>query len=119
VSAVPAWVEAVTAALAVMGALGALIGAIGLLRLPTFFDRMHAPTLGSTGGAWLLALATALQQSFLREQLFVHALLIPIFISMTGPITTIFLVRAALFRSRRARVPGVPPSLTPGAPGEV
>lgn len=117
-SAVPTWLDAITALLVVVGALAALTGAVGLLRLPTFFHRVHAPTLGSTGGVWSFALATALQQSFLREQVFLHALLIPLLVASTAPITAVFLVRAALFRSRRAKVDGVPLSVTPPNPGE-
>ena len=96
----PLWVDAVSAALVVAGALAALVGALGLVRLRTFFQRVHAPTLGSTVGTWAIALATAIQQSFLSEKPFVHALPIPVFLALTTPITTIFLMRAAVFRSR-------------------
>jgi multicomponent K+:H+ antiporter subunit G len=107
----PLWVDVVTAVLVVVGALLALVGSIGLLRLRSFFQRVHAPTLGTTGGTWLLTLATALQFSFVREQLFVHALLIALFIALTAPITTVFLMRAALFRERLAGK-DVPPTVT-------
>jgi multicomponent K+:H+ antiporter subunit G len=104
--------------LVVGGALAALVGAIGLVRLRSFFQRVHAPTLGATAGTWALAMATALQFSFLREQVFVHALLIPFFLVVTTPITTVFLMRAGLFRSRQAQK-DVPPSVTqPSAPPE-
>src|SRR2546430_11486075 len=46
-----------------------------------------------------------------RSSLAVHALLIAVFISVTVPITTIFLMRAALFRARRAGQ-DVPPPLS-------
>ncbi|HET7753702.1 MAG TPA: monovalent cation/H(+) antiporter subunit G [Anaeromyxobacteraceae bacterium] len=98
----PLWVDVVTALLVVTGAFAALVGSFGLLRLRSFFQRVHAPTLGSTLGVWAVTLATALQLSFVREQVFVHALLIAVFIAVTAPVTTIFLMRAALFRSRVA-----------------
>jgi multicomponent K+:H+ antiporter subunit G len=97
---VPLWVEALTALLVVLGSVAALIGALGLLRLGSFFQRAHAPTLGATLGTWCFALATALQVSFVAGQVFVHALLIALFIALTAPITTIFLMRAAVFRER-------------------
>jgi multicomponent K+:H+ antiporter subunit G len=112
-SELPLWVDVLTALLAVAGGLAALTGAVGLLRLPTFFQRAHAPTLGSTAGSWSLALATALQQSFLKEQVFFHALLIPVFVAVTAPITAIFLIRAGLFRSRLAGVKDVPAGISP------
>ncbi|MFP2926593.1 monovalent cation/H(+) antiporter subunit G [Pyxidicoccus sp. 3LG] len=107
----PLWVDVVTAVLVVTGALLALVGSLGLLRLRSFFQRVHAPTLSTTGATWLLTVATALQFSFVREQFFVHALLIGIFIALTAPITTIFLMRAALFRVRLAGQ-DVPASVT-------
>ncbi len=112
------WLEAVTAVLVVAGGLAALTGAIGLVRLPTFFQRAHAPTLGSTFGVWAFALATAVQQSFVEEQVFVHALLIPLFVSATAPITAIFLIRAGLFRSRRAGAKDVPILAVRSEPGD-
>jgi multicomponent K+:H+ antiporter subunit G len=98
----PLWVDALTALLVVLGGLAALIGSFGVLRLGSFFQRVHAPTLGATLGTWGFALATAAQISFVRGQLFVHALLIGVFIALTSPISTIFLTRAALFRERLA-----------------
>ena len=110
-TSLPLWVDVVTAALVVMAGLLALVGSFGLLRLRSFFQRVHAPTLGSTGATWLITLATALQFSFVAGQPFVHALLIALFISLTAPITTVFIMRAALFRERIAGKP-VPPSVT-------
>jgi multicomponent K+:H+ antiporter subunit G len=105
---VPLWVDALTALLVVLGGLAALVGSLGLLRLGSFFQRAHAPTLGATLGTWSFALATAVQLSFVREQPFLHALLIPVFIALTAPITTIFLMRAAAFRERGAGSREVP-----------
>ncbi len=96
----PLWVDALTALLVVVGALGALIGSFGVLRLKCFFQRIHAPTLGATLGTWGFTLATAVQGSFERGQPYLHALLITVFIALTSPVTTIFLMRAAVFRAR-------------------
>jgi multicomponent K+:H+ antiporter subunit G len=94
------WVDAVTGLLAAFGALAALIGSFGVLRLRSFFQRVHAPTLGATLGTWGLTLATVVQASFEHGQLYVHALLIAVFMGLTGPVTTVFLMRAAVFRGR-------------------
>ncbi len=52
---VPKWVEWVVlyvgASLVALGALCDLLGALGLLRFPNFFVRMHAATVGTIGGA--------------------------------------------------------------------
>jgi multicomponent K+:H+ antiporter subunit G len=102
------WVDAVTALLLLIGAVAALIGSFGLLRLRSFFQRVHAPALGATVGVWGLTLATVLQTSFVVGQPYVHAVLIAAFVALTAPVTTVFLMRAALFRGRVRRDPDVP-----------
>jgi multicomponent K+:H+ antiporter subunit G len=104
-STIPPWMDLIAAFLVVLGGIAALVGSIGVLRLGSFFQRVHAPTLTATLGTWCFAFATVAQVSFARGQLFVHALLIPIFIALTAPVTTLFLTRAALFRERAERVP--------------
>lgn len=96
----PPWVDTLTALLVVVGALAALLGSFGVLRLKSFFQRVHAPTLGSTLGTWGFTFATAVQASFERGQPYLHALLITVFIALTAPVTTLFLMRAAVFRAR-------------------
>ena len=107
----PFWAEAIVAVLVVAGSVAALIGSFGLVRLGTFFDRIHAPTLGATLGTWGLTIATAVYFSFQGGYVYVHALLIGIFIIVSAPITTIFLMRAALFRERLAGR-DVPPTVS-------
>lgn len=102
------WVDALTAALAVIGALAALIGSFGLLRFRSFFQRVHTPTMGATVGTWAFTAATMSQVSFSAKQPYVHVLLVAILIALTAPITTVFLMRAALFRARARREPDVP-----------
>ena len=97
---VPLWAEILTALFAVVGAAFAAIGSFGLVRVPTFFRRIHAPTLGATMGVWCMSIATLIYFSVQERTLFVHAVLIALFVALTAPITTIFLMRAALFRER-------------------
>jgi multicomponent K+:H+ antiporter subunit G len=108
-SELPPVVEVLIALLALAGALAALVGSVGIVSLRSFFQRLHAPTLGSTLGTWSITLATALQLSFLRDRVFVHALLVPVFVALTRPVTTIFLMRAATFRRRVAGQEAPPP----------
>ena len=109
-TALPLWAEIITAVFAVLGAALAPIGSYGLVRLPTFFRRIHAPTLGATVGAWCLTVATIAYFSVQGFSLFLHAMLIVLFIVLTAPITTIFLMRAALFRERQKGNAEVPPA---------
>jgi multicomponent K+:H+ antiporter subunit G len=88
-----------------------LLAAVGLLRLPDFFTRMHAPALASTLGSWATTLATIIHFSFRDGTLSLHAWLVIVLLAITAPVTTVLLARAALFRSRNAGE-DVPPPLT-------
>ena len=46
----PVWAALLTALLILIGSSLALIGSLGLLRLKSFYERVHAPTLGATLG---------------------------------------------------------------------
>ena len=87
-----------TAILVLGGAALALIGSIGLLRLRTFYERVHAPTLGSTLGTGLVLIASMVLFSALEARPVLHEIVIGIFMTLTTPVTFILLVRAALHR---------------------
>ena len=95
------WAEILVAVLVLAGAALALLGSIGLLRLPTFFERAHAPALIATGGCWCVMLACLIFFSLQGDGWYLHPLLIAIFLAITVPVTTIFLMRASLFRARQ------------------
>ena len=99
--ALPIWAQIAVSVLVLAGALIALVGALGLFRLPSYYERVHSPAVIATAGCWCIVLGSVLFTSLLSGSLVGHALLIAIFIAVTVPITTIFLMRAALFRDRR------------------
>jgi multicomponent K+:H+ antiporter subunit G len=96
----PAWAALMVAILVLSGAALALIGSLGLLRLRSFYDRVHAPTLGSTLGTVLIVLASIVCFSVLRSRLSVHEVLIGLFLTSTAPVAFMLLARAALYRDR-------------------
>jgi multicomponent K+:H+ antiporter subunit G len=102
--------EAVVAVLLLASALAVLSGALGLLRLQDFFLRMHAPALAYSLGSWLVTLATIVHFTAQEGVLSLHAWLIIVLLSLTAPVTTLLLARAALFRSRHSGA-DVPPPL--------
>ncbi|MFC5521583.1 monovalent cation/H(+) antiporter subunit G [Polaromonas jejuensis] len=114
-AALPLWVEIIVAALVLAGAGLSLVGSFGLLRLPTFFQRVHAPSIIATMGCWCIMHASLLYFSLQRSGLALYTLLIAVFLAITVPVTTIFLMRAALFRARQSSK-DVPPSVSRVAP---
>jgi multicomponent K+:H+ antiporter subunit G len=96
----PEWAAWLTALLILAGAAITLTGAIGLVRLQSFYERVHAPTLGGTLGAGLILLSSMLCFSVLQSRPILHEILIAAFITLTTPVTLILLVRAALYRDR-------------------
>ncbi|MBX3478501.1 MAG: monovalent cation/H(+) antiporter subunit G [Brevundimonas sp.] len=90
---------AVSAAL-LGGASFALVGAVGASRLRTFYQRVHAPTLGASMGTFLILSGSILYFSTTRQQPVFHEILIAIFLSLTTPISLMLIVRAALARDR-------------------
>ncbi|CAM3575300.1 monovalent cation/H(+) antiporter subunit G [Polaromonas hydrogenivorans] len=107
----PMWAEISVAALVLAGAGLALLGSFGLLRLPTFFERVHAPAIIATLGCWCVMWGMVLFFSLRQGELAVFPLLIAVFIAITVPIPTIFLMRASLFRARQMGQ-DVPPSVS-------
>ena len=105
----PPWPEIIVALLLLASGVLVLVAAGGLLRLPDFFARMHAPALASTLAAWIVTFASILHFSTRGAGLSLHVWLIIIVLSITAPVTTIVLARAALFRRRRAGDPLPPP----------
>lgn len=104
-AALPAVAEIVVAVLLVASGLLVLVAALGLWRLPDFFLRMHAPALASTLAAWIVTFASIVHFSTQGQGLALHVWLIIIVLSITAPVTTIVLARAALFRRRQAGDP--------------
>lgn len=88
----------VTAVLLLGGAAITLIGSFGLLPLRTFYERVHAPTLGTTVGTTCVALASIVYFSAVGSRIALHEGLIIVFVTLTTPISLMVLVRAAVLR---------------------
>jgi multicomponent K+:H+ antiporter subunit G len=106
---IPAWAAFVVGLLVVGGALLAFIGSLGLLRMDTFYERVHPPTMGTTLGLGLVLIASMVFFSVLEARPVLHEILIGVFMTVTTPVTYMLLVRAALHRDRaEGRDPLVP-----------
>lgn len=99
---IPLWAALPAALLLVLGGALALMGGVGLLRLPDFYQRLHAPTLSNTLGCGCVLLASLLYFAVLQGGVIPHEALIALFITMTSPVTAMLLIKAAMYRERRA-----------------
>ncbi|MDQ2067308.1 monovalent cation/H(+) antiporter subunit G [Xinfangfangia sp. CPCC 101601] len=96
----PPWLMGIVALLVVLGSSLTLIGTIGLVQLRSFFDRIHAPTLGTSWGAASILIASLISWSWIEDRIFLHELVIGVFIMVTTPVTMMLLGRATLHRQR-------------------
>jgi multicomponent K+:H+ antiporter subunit G len=100
----PAWAATLVALLVLAGAAITLIGSLGMLRMKSFYERLHPPTLGSTLGMALIVMASIICFSVLRSRLSVHEVLVGVFLTVTAPVAFMLLARAALYRDRSERL---------------
>jgi len=94
----PLWASVPAIILLVGGGLLTLIGSFGLLRLRSFYDRMHGPSLGNTLGTGCVLIASMLVASATAQRPIVHEILISVFLVITSPVTAMMLMQAALYR---------------------
>ncbi|WP_020410433.1 Na+/H+ antiporter subunit G [Hahella ganghwensis] len=90
------YVELFVSILLVTGAGFVLIGSVGLIRLPDFYTRLHAPTKATTLGMGCLLIASMVLISFTKGAPSVHELLITLFLFITAPVTAHMLAKTAL-----------------------
>jgi multicomponent Na+:H+ antiporter subunit G len=83
----------VSAALLLIGSLFALVAAIGLLRLPDVYTRMHAASKAGTMGSCLMLVALAVHASDVGTMS--RALAGVVFFLLTAPVSSHLLAKAA------------------------
>jgi len=106
----------------VIGSSLALLGSLGLVRLKSFYQRLHAPTLAYSYGTLLIVLGSMAMFSLLEKRPVLHEIVIGIFMLITTPISLLMLGRAALRRDRDSKLGHdevVPPRLPRDTPRPV
>jgi multicomponent Na+:H+ antiporter subunit G len=88
------------ALLVILAAVVSLVAAIGLLRLPDLFTRMHAVSKAGTAGSGLALVAVALHSAELA--VVIKSLAAIVFIVLTTPISAHLLARAQWKRHGRS-----------------
>ncbi len=103
IAELPAWAAVIVAALLFIGASIILIGALGLLRLRTFYQRIHGPAIIVTLGAGCMLVASMVYFTVAQSRLVVHEVIIGGFILLTAPVVSMLIMRAAVYRDLRAK----------------
>lgn len=83
----------VSASLILVGATFALLAAIGIIRMPDFYTRLHVITKASTLGISFLVLAAAIE--FQGTGTTTRALLVIAFLTLTTPVSAQMIATAA------------------------
>ncbi|ANG61133.1 Na+/H+ antiporter subunit G [Marinobacterium aestuarii] len=92
----PFWFELIVSLLLLGGGTFILLGSLGLVRMPDFYTRMHAPTKATTLGMWGLLIGALLLSSWNSGVLSMNQLLIAVFLLLTTPVSTHMLAKSAL-----------------------
>ena len=87
--------DALVAVLLVLGGSFCLIGAIGLIRFPDFYMRLHGPAKATTLGVGSVLLASMVT-GWAGALVGIHQLLIALFLFVTTPVSANLMARAAL-----------------------
>ena len=106
-------VELVAAVAVFVGSFLFLAGAIGFLRLPDFYARIHAPTKAASLGIPMMAFASMLLHLGAGIDMWIEDALIILFVFLANPVSTQILVGAAVAR----KIPASPE--TTGRPTDI
>jgi multicomponent K+:H+ antiporter subunit G len=96
----PTWAAIPVCTLLLLGSAITLVGSMGLIRLKTFYGRLHAPTLGASAGTILICIASMITFAVLQNRWILHEVLIIVFVILTTPVTLMLLGQSALYRDR-------------------
>lgn len=99
----PDWAALLVSLLLILGASIILIGALGLMRLRTFYQRIHGPAITITLGAGSLLIASMLYFTVAQSRVVVHEIIITVFLLLTAPVVAMMIMRAAVYRDLRAK----------------
>lgn len=83
----------------IIGAFFTLTGAIGIIRMPDFYTRLHPVGITDSLGAPLILIGLAIKLGF--TLLTAKIILLILFLLITGPTATHTLAKAALFNNEK------------------
>ena len=89
-------IDIATLVLLVAGCFFVFLGSFSLIKLSSFFHRIHGPTKASTLGVGCILAASVLHRSIHGTGLHPRELLITVFLFLTAPVAAHLMSRAAL-----------------------
>lgn len=92
-------IEIIASLVLLTGAVFAFIAALGMVRMPDLFCRMHAATKAGAFGASLIVLAVILFMPQLR--VIIQGILIVLFFYLTAPVAAHMIARVGLLRKSK------------------
>ena len=97
--------EVLVVAMLAVGCFFTVLGAFALVKLPTFFQRLHGPTKASTLGVGCVLLTSVGYHAFTGTDPQPRELLITAFLFITAPISAHLMAKAALSLHMAERPP--------------
>ncbi|MET3589090.1 multicomponent K+:H+ antiporter subunit G [Bartonella silvatica] len=88
----------VITAFLILGSGLTLIGTIGLVRLNSFYKRLHMLSLSTSWGAGSILVASFLYSIFVDHHFVFHEILLMIFLMVTIPVASMLVSQAAAYR---------------------
>jgi multicomponent K+:H+ antiporter subunit G len=95
--------DILVSALLLVGSCFVVVGAIGLVRLPDFFMRLHSPTKATTLGVGGMLLAAVVH--VIGDGVTLNKLLITVFLFITAPVSAFLLGQVGLRWRYASRAP--------------
>jgi multicomponent K+:H+ antiporter subunit G len=99
------WLETLASLLLLIGGMFIMIGALGMLKLPDFYTRLHAPTKATTLGIGCILLASMGLHALRGQGLSIQELVISLFLFITAPVSAYMIAKAA-FHQRTPLIKG-------------
>jgi multicomponent K+:H+ antiporter subunit G len=93
--------ELIVSILLLIGGVFIFVGSVGLLKLPDFYMRLHAPTKATTLGLGSLLIGSLLLFTVREASFSVHELLITLFLFITAPVSALMMAKTAMHQKTK------------------
>ncbi|EAT11165.1 Na+/H+ antiporter subunit G [Bermanella marisrubri] len=94
-------IEIIASILLIVGGLFVLIGALGMVKLPDFYTRLHAPTKATTLGIGCMLIGSLILHALRGDGIGIQELVISLFLFLTAPVSAYMIAKAAIHRDVR------------------